>query len=98
MCAGREEINAERSGYIEMETISNTKLKIKTWWDLRHGTASIMEIYALICSEAMGYHENSQNRKDFTVAERHVQEAIAGKLYQIAAALENTEEINPAKE
>ena len=53
-----------------------------------------MEIYALICSEARAYGENAKAMPKGTRG-REVQEGISNKLWQIAAALEMTKEINP---
>lgn len=84
-------ISPHRAGTLKME-----KLEIKSWWDLRHGETIILEIYALIVSEAMSYRDEAKTMKKGS-ANYQIFTGIEKKLWQIAAALENTEEVNPTK-
>lgn len=73
-------------------------MELKTLWDLRRSTerVPVMEVYQAASRQAREQREYAKKLRNDDPAKEIINEG-ANAMYEILAALENTEEINPTK-
>lgn len=71
----------------------------KTLWDIsrQKERSSVYEIYSLIMLEAQKYRDEQKKSYPGDISYREHCQDMSSALFQVCAALENTEEINPTK-
>lgn len=74
-------------------------MAIKSWHDLGRTPNTVMDVYRKVLYDARAFREMVDNPEEhkLTLVEQGRFDAVSDAMYRVAAALENTEEVNPSK-